>query len=509
MNRAFLYNVSANLMTFVLMMLMSVCLTPYIVHTLGVEAFGLIHLTQNMINYLSVITASLSAVVVRFFSVAAHKGEMEKAQSYLASYFVSSIFLSIGIFLTCILLSQQLINWLHVPVHLAKDTQIAFILGGLLFMLNFVMSGIGAAPFYANQLYVSSAGQTVQIFCRAIVIVILFTFTTPTIWHIPLAAVIGSLTAMGVGIYYFKKLIPWFSFKWRHVSLSSSLTLVRSGVWHSFEQMGILLFLQIDLLMTNLLIGAEATGQYAAILQFPLLLRTLAGTLAVVFAPTITKFYSNQDEQGLIQYAAKAIKWSGLFVAFPAALLGGLAGPLMLLWLGPAFEELKWLLMLHAAYLCLTLMFLPLTYVPTAYNRFKIPAVVTLILGACNVLFAYGLTHMLQLGLYGIASAGAVVLLIKNIVFLPLYTSKITKQKSAIFYKQTVVPLLGALFIWGVCVAIEFVNDVTTWWELFCIGGICFILYMGYLYHFVGTKQERMQLMRKVKQAAAERAVSR
>nr|WGD98669.1 hypothetical protein P5627_06810 [Bacillus safensis] len=78
--------------------------------------------------------------------------------------------------------------------------------------------------------------------------------------------------------------------------------------------------------------------------------------------------------------------------------------------------------MIHAAYLCLTLMFLPLTYVPTVFNRFKVPAVVTLILGVSNVLFAYGLTHMLQLGLYGIASAGAMVLLIKNIVFLPFYT---------------------------------------------------------------------------------------
>ncbi|MCM3043512.1 MATE family efflux transporter [Bacillus altitudinis] len=509
MNRAFLYNVSANVMTFFLMMLMSVCLTPYIVHTLGVEAFGLIHLTQNMINYLSVITASLSAVVVRFFSVAAHKGEMEQAQRYLASYFVSSLFLSIGLFLLCLFMSQQLVDWLHVPAHLAKDTQIAFVLGGLLFMLNFVMSGIGAAPFYANKLYVSSVGQAIQMFGRALVIVLLFTVTTPAIWHIPLAAVMGSFAALGMGLYYFKKLIPWFSFKWRYVSLSSSLTLVRSGVWHSFEQMGILLFLQIDLLMTNLLIGAEATGQYAAILQFPLLLRTLAGTLAVVFAPTITKLYSNQDEQGLIQYAANAMKWSGLFVAFPAALLGGLAGPLMLLWLGPAFEELKWLLMIHAAYLCFTLMFLPLTYVPTAFNRFKVPAVVTLILGGSNVLLAYGLTHLLQLGLYGIASAGAVVLLMKNIVFLPLYTAKITKQKSTIFYKHTVVPLFGALFIWGICAGIQAVYDVTRWWELFCIGGICFVLYLGYLYQFAGTKQERIQLMRKVKQAAIERSVSR
>ncbi|MFS0655141.1 MATE family efflux transporter [Bacillus sp. 179-C3.3 HS] len=509
MNRAFFYNISANLITFVLMMLMSVCLTPYIVHTLGVEAFGLIHLTQNMINYLSVITASLSAVVVRFFSVVAHKGEMEKAQSYLASYFVSAVLLSISLFLACLFMSRQLVDWLHVPLHLTHDTQIAFILGGLLFMLNFVMSGIGAAPFYANKLYLSSAGQAIQMFCRALSIVLLFTFATPTIWHIPLAAVIGTIAAMGFALYYFKKLIPWFSFKWRYVSFSSSLTLVKSGVWHSFEQMGVLLFLQIDLLMTNLLIGAEATGQYAAILQFPLLLRTLAGTLAVVFAPTITKFYSDQDEEGLVQYAAKAIKWSGLFVAFPAALLGGLAGPLMQLWLGPAYEEFKWLLMIHAGYLCVTLMFLPLTYVPTAFNRFKVPAVVTLVLGGTNVLFAYGLTDTFHLGLYGIACAGAFVLLMKNVVFLPFYTSKITKQKASVFYKKTLVPLIGASLIWGICAGIQLVYQVTSWWELLCIGGLCFIIYMGYLYQFAGTKQERLQLMRKVKQATVERAVSR
>lgn len=129
---------------------------------------------------------------------------MEKAQRYLSSYFVSSIVLSISLFLFCLFMSRQLVEWLHVPDYLAKDTQTAFILGGLLFMLNFVMSGIGAAPFYANKLYVSSVGQAIQMFLRAFMIVMLFTWTAPAIWHIPLAAVIGSLAAMGIGIYYFK-----------------------------------------------------------------------------------------------------------------------------------------------------------------------------------------------------------------------------------------------------------------------------------------------------------------
>ncbi|MFB8735820.1 hypothetical protein ACEQPO_25490 [Bacillus sp. SL00103] len=51
---------------------------------LGVEAFGLIHLTQNMINYLSVITASLSAVVVvRFFLWRLIKGKSRSGLSLI------------------------------------------------------------------------------------------------------------------------------------------------------------------------------------------------------------------------------------------------------------------------------------------------------------------------------------------------------------------------------------------------------------------------------------------
>ncbi|MBC5879159.1 hypothetical protein H8927_12780, partial [Bacillus pumilus] len=47
------------------------------------------------------------------------------------------------------------------------------------------------------------------------------------------------------------------------------------------------------------------------------------------------------------------------------------------------------------------------------------------------------------------------------------------------------------------------IYDVTSWWELFCIGGFCFFLYLGYLYQFAGTKRERQQLVSKVKQAVS------
>nr|WGD93529.1 hypothetical protein P5629_07450 [Bacillus subtilis] len=70
----FTINFSANLTAFLLSVFLSVWMTPFIVKTLGVEAFGFVHLTQNVINYFSVITVALSSVVVRFFSVVRPQG---------------------------------------------------------------------------------------------------------------------------------------------------------------------------------------------------------------------------------------------------------------------------------------------------------------------------------------------------------------------------------------------------------------------------------------------------
>ena len=72
-------------------------LTPYVIKTLGVEAFGFVHLTQNMINYFSIITVALSAVVVRFFCFRP-QGALDEARGYMNTYIVSSLVLSVILF---------------------------------------------------------------------------------------------------------------------------------------------------------------------------------------------------------------------------------------------------------------------------------------------------------------------------------------------------------------------------------------------------------------------------
>ncbi|MBU8785627.1 oligosaccharide flippase family protein [Bacillus glycinifermentans] len=495
MNKTFLLNLGANVASFLLSVLFSMWLTPFVIKTLGVEAFGFVHLTQNMINYFSIITVALSAVVVRFFSVSAHRGALDEARGYMNTYMISSFALSLVLLLPLGGTIYFVDRIIRVPAGLLSDVQIALFIGGLLFLLTFFMSGFAAGPFFANKIYITSTIQAVQMLIRVLSVVCIFSLFAPKIWHIQLAAFIATVSACMLSFVFFKKLIPWYSFRIKDMSLKKCRKLLQSGGWSSVSQVGVLLFLQIDLMVANLMLGVSESGMYAAIIQFPLLLRTLSSTLAAVFSPTITLYYSKGDKEGLVRYANRAVRFNGLILALPAALLGGLAGPFLTIWLGPSFEHLKWLLLIHAGYLVVSLSPAPLFYIFTAYNKLRTPALTTVAFGAVNLILAVVLSGPAGLGLYGIALSGAVALMLKNVVFTPMYASKITDERKRVFYKGVYAPLAGASFALGVCFAIQFFFAVDGLPSLIMTALAASGAYVLFAYFVLCTKEERLSVL--------------
>jgi membrane-bound ClpP family serine protease len=57
---------------------------------------------------------------------------------------------------------------IRVPAGLLGDVQIALLIGSLLFLLTFVMSGFAAGPFFANKIYITSTIQAVQMLIRVL-----------------------------------------------------------------------------------------------------------------------------------------------------------------------------------------------------------------------------------------------------------------------------------------------------------------------------------------------------
>ena len=76
---AVLLNMIANTTSFVLSLVISFLLTPYITSRVGVEAYGLIGLANSFVSYIQVFTMALNSMASRFIIIEIHKNRMGKA----------------------------------------------------------------------------------------------------------------------------------------------------------------------------------------------------------------------------------------------------------------------------------------------------------------------------------------------------------------------------------------------------------------------------------------------
>ncbi len=166
---------------------------------------------------------------------------------------------------------------------LLTDVRLSIVIGSVLFMLTFLWRGSRRGRFCQQALYHkfhsgrANADQG-AVCARSVYVPAAEDLADPAF------GISGSCLCSCADFFFFKKLIPWFSFSRKTLSLQTSKVLFSVGAWSSVNQIGVLLFLQIDLMTANLVLGPSEAGVYAAIIQFPLLLRSLAGTLASLFA---------------------------------------------------------------------------------------------------------------------------------------------------------------------------------------------------------------------------------
>jgi O-antigen/teichoic acid export membrane protein len=219
------------------------------------------------------------------------------------------------------------------------------------------------------------------------------------------------------------------------------------GGWLFINQIGTLLFLQIDLIVVNILFGATSAGEYAIVLTWGNQLRAIAGVLGGVLTPMILTFYAREHTETMIRVTKSAVKLMGLSMALPIGLVCGFAPQLLTIWVGAKYAFLSPLMILLTVHLMINLAVSPLFSINTAYNRVRLPGMVTLVLGISNFVLAVILALFSGWGYYGVAAAGAVVLTFKNAVFTPWYATKVLGIRAHTFTRAMVPGVVAGLLL--------------------------------------------------------------
>jgi membrane protein EpsK len=251
------------------------------------------------------------------------------------------------------------------------------------------------------------------------------------------------------------------------------------GWWVIVNQVGSLLFLSIDLIVVNLIFGATMGGEYAIALQWVVLLRAIAGTLSGLLTPIVLTYYAKEQTETLIRVSRSAVKLMGLSMALPIGLVCGFAPALLTVWVGSEFSSLALLMIVLIGHLAINLAVLPLFSINVAYNRVKIPGVLTLFMGIGNFLLAIILSLYTGLGYYGVAVAAAIVLTLKNALFTPWYATKVMGV-SAHTFSRAMLPGVVATIVVGICGAvISLIFSMASFVSLVFAGGAIAVIYLA------------------------------
>jgi O-antigen/teichoic acid export membrane protein len=489
----FLVNVLSNLALFGLNVVVGLWLTPYLVTYLGMAVYGLVPLATSITSYMSILSSALNSAVGRFLTIDLRRDLLYSAKRTFSTAFFGSLGLGL-VALPLILGFSAAIPFLFdVPLGQESAARLLFAAIMIAFLLGIVRSVFALSAFASNRLDLQNAISASDLLIRLSAIVLFSKIFVLRVGHVGLATILGGGLSLFLAVLIYRRLVPELTVDFQAFDLPRLRELFGMSGWITVNQMGTLLFLNIDLIVVNLFLGAEAGGRYGSVLQWSILLRALARTVAGGLAPIIFAKHVEGEEQITI-VVRQATRLLGLGMALPIGIVSGLSGPLLRVWLGSEFAELATLMSMLTFHLCINLAVTPLFTVQVSANRVKWPAVVTFLMGVANLGLALWWVGWRRDGL-GVALAGALVLTLKNAIFTPIYTARILRVRWDTFLQSIMPGVIGTAGVGLMSYLVSVILELDSWFD---IGGVVLgilVLYVALAYSLALSNKERRLLL--------------
>ena len=496
--RRFRANVLANLVYFVFNAGLQLWFTRYLIDNLGVATYGLVPLATNMTNYMAILTVALSGSVGRFLTIDLARGDVETANKTFNTSLFATIALAMALMPVVGALSWFSPHILNIPEGEENGTRFLLLCTGFAFLLNTVGSNFACSTFAKNrfdyQCAVNVLGQVVQVG----VAVGLFSVLGAKLWQVGIG--IAAMSVMRQAGYQitWRKLTPELRIRPRSFDRTRLREVLGMGGWLTVNQAGAVLFLQVDLLVANTVVGAEAAGLYAPVLQMSSVLRALATVVSSVFTPVVLAAYARADPDFVAHMTNRASKLLGLALAIPTGLACGLSQPLLVAWLGVRFESVSILVWLLVGPLALTFCVRPVSAVNIALNKVMYPGLVQIGLGAVNLGLSIWLAGPMGWGLVGVAAGSTLTLIAKNSVFMPLYGAAVLGRPWHTFLNAMLAPLAATAILAGAAWGIANAIGLASLPAIACVATLATVVYVPLAYRLVLNAAERSMMRRLV-----------
>jgi len=133
-----------------------------------------------------------------------------------------------------------------------------------------------------------------------------------------------------------------------------------------------------------------------------------------------------------------------------------------------------------------------------AYNKVKLPALLTILFGLLNILSIYLLIHYTNLELWAVVLVKFVIVILYNAFFMPLYVSKITRTPKWYFLKIPIIALLSFVSVYSLIYCNTLLVNIESLFEIVSFSVLLLIVMLPLQFFIFFSKDERHFLFGKI-----------
>lgn len=479
-NKQMSINIIASLVSFGVTMGINFFLTPYLVGSLGTEAYGFIGLANNFVQYATIITSALNSMSGRFISVAYHKGNKDKASRLFSSVLVADLIIAGVMLIATGLITAFVDVILNVPSELVTTVKITFGLTFLTYVLSVITAIFTTATYVKNRIDINSVRDIISHLIKVLLVVALFTLFPPQLYYVALATLGSGIFLLVANITVKRRILPDIKIDIKKFEFGLVKTLIAAGVWMSLAQLSNTLLSGLDLLICNLTIGATMMGLMSIAKTVPTSITILISTIANVFAPHYTILYAKNNIPALVKEVKFTSKILSFILTVPLAGFIIFGTDFYTLWQPSKTPDQIRIIQIISVLACVMYLFTAhtqaLTMLNSVCNKMKLPVLVALGVGIVSTISVLILVNVFdfndEINAYIITGVSSLLMSLRAIIFIPIYSAYLLKQKKTTFYPTILRGWLTFAVVAVLFIIVHHIVAINSW-LMFLL--VCFV----------------------------------
>jgi O-antigen/teichoic acid export membrane protein len=352
-NRQFGRNVMTTIVARVVNMARGVCLIPFLLAHIGLEAYGIWTTIFILVTYVGLTTMGVSNVYIKYVAEFHARREYDKANALLSTGLAVTIPLCAAVFACFLLGWNWFAPWLRLPPSHASDGKEAVLIVLGVFLSSIAFNAFGDMLTGTQQIASTQVFLTISIVAEFVLIVWLVS-AGRGIRGLAEAYLARTVINDGLTWWWAHRTIKWLRLSPRRVQRESLRYVVHFGGLVQLQSMLGILQVSVDRLAALSLIGASAAGLLDVAKKWPTSVSSIPTAFFAALLPAASHVDAASERSkwlgNLQELYLSAARHSNLCTAAFSSVMALWAVPILHVWLGPALPMRETLIPLFVVF---------------------------------------------------------------------------------------------------------------------------------------------------------------